>query len=414
MFAVRLACSLPLALLIALGLCPAARTWGDSTAPTAPPAPAAAYRPAFLPAGDAEVLQEVPSLADPAVADMRARRREFDAAPHAETTALGLARAYIDYSRQIGDAHYAGYAEAIIAPWMAQAAPAADVLLTQATILQYRHEFAPARELLERALHASPRNAQAWLTSATLYMVQGDYAAAGKACSQVTNTAGLQLGVACIASVRSYTGQARQALALLQQRQGSPAAGSAVYRAWVEGLMAEAAEHLGDWPAAESHYLAALQSQPRDNFLLVAYADFLLDRDRPREVPPLLAAQWQSDTAFLRLALAADAMHSADAGRYTWSMAARFEALKLRGSDYFGREESRFALHLEHDPQSALEMAIRNWQVQRAPGDARVLLEAALAAGQPAAAAPVIAFVKETHLEDPVLLSLSQQLSPPP
>ncbi len=196
MFALRLPCSLPLALLFALGLGPDAPTWAASTAPAPPPAPAAPYRPPFLPAGDAEVLQEVPSLADPAVADMRARRREFDAAPHAET-ALALARAYIDYSRQIGDAHYAGYAEAIIAPWTAQASPPAEVLLTQATILQYRHEFAPARALLERALHDSPRNAQAWLTSATLYMVQGDYAAAAKACSQVTNTAGLQLGVVC-------------------------------------------------------------------------------------------------------------------------------------------------------------------------------------------------------------------------
>ena len=41
---------------------------------------------------------------------------------------------------------------------------------------------------------------------------------------------------------------------------------------------------------------------------------------------------------------------------------------------------SGFALHLEHDPQSALDLAQRNWQLQRAPWDARVLLEAALAA----------------------------------
>ena len=34
-----------------------------------------------------------------------------------------LARTYIDFGRRIGDAHYAGYAEAVIAPWMAQPAP---------------------------------------------------------------------------------------------------------------------------------------------------------------------------------------------------------------------------------------------------------------------------------------------------
>jgi hypothetical protein len=174
--------------------------------------------------------------------------------------------------------------------------------------------------------------------------------------------------------------------------------------------MAETDERLGDWHEAELHYRAALEALPRDNYLLVAYADFLLDRGRAREVLPLLAAQTQSDTAFLRLALAADALHAPDAGRYTWTMAARFEALKARGSDYFGREESRFALRLGRDPQGALQLATRNWQVQRAPWDARVLLEAALAAHQPAAAAEVMAFIKETRLEDPMVLALVQQL----
>jgi Tfp pilus assembly protein PilF len=381
----------------------------DPAASLAPP-----YRPPYQPASDADLLQEVPSLEDPAVAGMRARRRTLDAAPHDVRAALALANTYIDYSRQIGDAHYAGYAEAVIAPWMALPSPPAGVLLTQATILQYRHEFAPARELLDRALRQDPRNGQAWLTSATLYMVQGNFAAASRACAQVTNTAGLELGLACLGNLRSYTGQAKQSLALLQQADNSSTGASAVYRGWIQGLMAETAERLGDWQAAELHYRAALEAQPRDNFLLVAYADFLLDRGRPREVLPLLAAQSQSDTAFLRLALAADALHAPDAGRYTWTMAARFEALKLRGSDYFGREESRFALRLGRDPQAALQLATRNWQVQRAPWDARVLLEAALAAHQPAAAAEVIAFIKETRLEDPMVLALAQQLSAAP
>ena len=380
--------------------------------PAALPASLASpYRSPYQPASDADLLQEVPSLEDPAVGAMRARRRELEATPHDVRAALALANAYIDYSRQIGDAHYAGYAEAVIAPWTALPAPPAGVLLTQATILQFRHEFAPARELLERALHQDPRNGQAWLTSATLDMVQGNFAAASKACAQVTNTAGLQPGLVCLGSLRSYTGEAKQSLALLQQAETSSTGASAVYRGWVQGLMAETAERLGNWQAAELHYRAGLEALPRDNFLLVAYADFLLDRGRPREVLPLLAAQSQSDTAFLRLALAADALHAPDAGRYTWTMAARFAALKARGSDYFGREESRFALRLGRDPQSALQLATLNWQVQRAPWDARVLLEAALAANQPAAAADVVAFIKETRLEDPMVLALVRQLS---
>jgi len=94
-------------------------------------------------------------------------------------------------------------------------------------------------------------------------------------------------------------------------------------------------------------------------------------------------------------------------------MAARFEALKQRGSDFFGREEARFALQLQHDPETSLALARRNWQFQRAPWDARVLLEAALAAHQPRAAATVVTFVEETRLEDPAVQSLLRQVPMP-
>jgi len=93
--------------------------------------------------------------------------------------------------------------------------------------------------------------------------------------------------------------------------------------------------------------------------------------------------------------------------------AARFEALRQRGSDYFGREEARFALQLQHDPRTALDMARRNWQVQRAPWDARVLLEAAKAANQPRAATEALEFLQQTGLEDPIVDPLAQEAAQP-
>jgi Tfp pilus assembly protein PilF len=374
------------------------------------PPPAAPFKPPYIPANDAEILQDVPSSADPSVLAMRTLQTALNANPKDFGTAKQLAGAYIDYSRQVGDAHYAGYAEAVIAPWVRQQSPPADALVTQGIILQYRHQFSEARVLLQRALKIDGRNPQGWLTLATLDMVQGDYGAAAKDCAQVSNNAGIDTGLGCLGSLRSYTGQARQSLTLLHQVERDATRAQPAYKAWIQGLLAESAERLGDWPAAEGYYRSALQLQPEDNYLLVAYADFLLDHSRPEEVLPLLADHIQSDTAFLRLALAAAAMHSAETQRYTWIMAARFEALRLRGSDYFGREESRFALQLQHDPQSALDMALRNWQVQRAPGDARVVLEAALAAKQPQAAAATLDFLEQTKLEDPILDSMAKNL----
>jgi tetratricopeptide (TPR) repeat protein len=283
-------------------------------------------------------------------------------------------------------------------------------MVLQATILQFRHEFAPARALLKQALKRDPRNAQAWLTLATLDMVQGDYTAAAADCAQTARTAGFLFGTACTANLRSYLGQARESVTLLTTISSEPGASQPAVLAWIDGLLAESHERLGDWRAAETHYRKALAYAPDDNFLLVAYADFLLDRGRPAEVLTLLADYAQSDTAFLRLALAHAALKSPEAPRYAWIMGARFDALAQRGSDFYGREQVRFALHLQHDPRSALALAQRNWEMQRAPWDVRVLLEAARAADDPQAAAGVLAFVRETRLEDPIIESLAREL----
>jgi tetratricopeptide (TPR) repeat protein len=381
-----------------------------SSALTSATAPAPPYTAPYTPTDDRALLQEVPSASDPAVRQMRLLRSKLDADAASLVIAQQLAQAYIDFGRQIGDAHYAGYAEAVLAPWLLRPSPPAAVLVEYAVILQYRHQFAEARRELKGALDSDPHNAQAWLTLATLDMVQGEYESASRDCSQVGASGGYILVIACTGNLRSYIGQAQQSLNLLTQIDGQAQGLPATFRSWIQGLLAETAERLGNWTQAEGHYRNALVLTPEDNFLQVAYADFLLDRNRPAEVLTLLRNSSQSDTAFLRLALAKAALQSPDLPLYTWIMGARFAALTQRGSDYFGREQVRFALYLQHDPRTALDMAKRNWEVQRAPWDARVFLEAAQAAHQPQAAAPAIAFLRKTKLQDPIIESLARRI----
>jgi len=154
----------------------------------------------------------------------------------------------------------------------------------------------------------------------------------------------------------------------------------------------------------------ALSFTPHDNFTLVNYADLLLYLHQPEKVLRLLNDDQQSDTAFLRITLAHQQMHSPDLARYTWIMAARFEALTLRGSHLFGREHSRFALQVLHDPELALTLAERNWKIQRAPWDQRVFLEAAQATHKPGAAIPVLKQLDQTHLQDPTIAPLAAEV----
>jgi hypothetical protein len=82
----------------------------------------------------------------------------------------------------------------------------------------------------------------------------------------------------------------------------------------------------------------------------------------------------------------------------------------LRGDQPHGRFEARFELVLRNDPRRALALAQANWQQQKQAGDARNLLEAAIAANDPAAAQPVLQFLKENRTQDVTLERLARQL----
>ena len=77
------------------------------------------------------------------------------------------------------------------------------------------------------------------------------------------------------------------------------------------------------------------------------------------------------------------------------------------------REEARFTLELLDRPTAALELARRNWATQREPADARILLEAAAAAAEPAAARPVLDWLDRSGLEDVRIEALVDRLRRP-
>lgn len=369
----------------------------------------------YIPRSAGVVLQHVPPSTDPRVRQFEQLRSELEAHPHDATRAVALARAYIGYGRSTGDARYLGRALAVIQPWLRQSEPPIPVQMVHATIQQSRHFFKKSRALLKHILARDPGNLQAWLTLATVAMVQGDMDAANKACVRVAAVGGRLMGVACTAALRSLTGQAAQAYALFSLIDHPGAEVPAGVKAWLQGLMADTAVRLGKPAAAEKHFKRALQLTPGDNFLLAAYGDFLLAQGRPRDVIALVGNYRASDTSFLRLVYAEAALDLPKAEADAAEMAARFAAMDRRGSHVYRREQAGFVLHVQHDPERALQLAIKNLEVQRAPKDVRIYLEAALAAQQPQAAAPVLAFIDRTGLRsvkiDPLVHKVRARLS---
>jgi tetratricopeptide (TPR) repeat protein len=368
----------------------------------------------FLPKDGGQVLETLRTTAfDPADHEIRTLRARLTAQPGNLALACEFARRCIERSRSEADPRYLGRAQAALAPWWDLPSPPVDALVLRATIKQSQHDFTNALADLNLASHLTPRNAQIWLTRSTILTVLGDYAEARKACLPLTQLASGLIALTAVASVTSLTGEAKSSCALLQNAIERNASASAGEKIWALTVLGEALERLGRVSEAETVFKKALALGQRDPYLLGAYADLLLDQGRAPEAADLLKNENRADGLLLRLALAESALvpRPATCADHIMALKARFEAGHLRGDFVHQREEARFALRLLGQPDEALRQAQANWHVQHEPADLRILLESALAAGDPAAARPALDFMQSNHLEDVELAKLAQRLT---
>ncbi|MCX7153733.1 MAG: hypothetical protein NT115_14810 [Proteobacteria bacterium] len=366
----------------------------------------------FVPVDDAQVLERLPIRAnDPVARELRALRAVLAADPNNTSAALDLAWRYFELATAEGDPRYIGYAEAALGPWWTLVSPPQAVLTLRGVLRQYKHEFGPALTDLAAATAADPTDVNAWSWRAAIHLVQADYSASRADCEGLRPHASALRLAGCIASVDGVSGRARAAhhmlaSALAQEKSAPPG-----LKLWMHTRLAEFSQRLGEHAQAERHFKLALAQGVTDQFLLAAYADLLLDAGRGKEVLVMLKESVRSDVLLLRLALAAKATGSKELTEYADALQARFDAAALRGDKLHLQEQARFLLHVQGKPREALAVARENWRAeQREPRDARILLEAALAAGDAAGAAPALQWLSESAHEDPLLRQLAGRL----
>jgi tetratricopeptide (TPR) repeat protein len=373
-----------------------------------PPASADVPR---LPHDDAEIVEHLPLRAS----DPRERERErlhaiLVAHPDDLRTALTLSRLDIQLSRARSDPRYLGYAQAALGSWWDLPSPPTDVLVLRATIRQSSHDFEGALADLDRVVSIAPDDAQAWITRSVVLAVRGRYDEAKASCQPLVRLAPELVYTVCETSIDAVSGSAgpaydRLATTIRQSRRLSPDENE-----WASSTLGEIALRLGHDRDAETAFSTALVIDPDDPYVLAAYADLLLDLERPADAIKLVAGRTDNDGLLLRLALAEARAHAPEATAHAEMLGARFDASHLRGDTVHRREEARFELALRAHPKTALALALANWDVQREPWDVRILLESALAAGDAKAAAPAVAFLDEHRLEDPRILALAAKV----
>lgn len=342
----------------------------------------------FTPAADAEVLEQLPERSSPLLAELKRRRVLLERVPNDERAAIAVARKAIDAARATGDPRYLGQAQAALGRWWNLPEPGAEVLLLRATIRQSLHAFAAALADLDRLLAVEPGHPQARLTRASVLAVRGRYAEAKADCAALAGRTSELVVATCTATAEHAAGSdaatyRRLAASLAQAR------GDGALRGWAETLAGEIAAAAGESHLAEGHFRAALAANPADTYARAAWADFLLDAGRSDEVVALLDADTRNDALLLRLTLAEKEIpgrRSAYLLHAGW-LADRFAAARRRGDETHLREEARYVLAVEGDPQRAVALARRNFEQQREAADLQLLITTAQAAGDDAALA---------------------------
>lgn len=365
----------------------------------------------YRPAGPEVVLERLPQKrGDAGAAALAADRARLAAQPQNPQLALSVAGRYFDLAGAEGDPRYIGYAQAALAPWATDRAAPLDILFMRGKLLQWRHEFKPALELFDLVLQRQPDHFDALNWRAAVLTVLADYDSARRDCRALQAKEKELYWGGCLAFVDGLTGQAAAAERRMAELLARHADAGSATQLWLLTRLADIAARLGRPAAADRYFKRALALGVTSQYLLANYADFLMDEGRHAEVVTLLRDWTRSDVLLLRLTLAEQALGAPEFKTHARTLRERFAAAALRGDTLHQQEESRFQLLVERNAARALELAVINWDVQREPYDARILLEAAAAAQRPDQAQSALDWLARSRHEDPRLTALANTL----
>jgi thioredoxin-like negative regulator of GroEL len=352
------------------------------------------------PTDDNLVLATVTPGQTDADSPLRAAQTALARDPKNLELAVAVARIGIEEGRTRGDPRMYGQAQAALMPWWKQTDPPDEIQVLRAVILQSFHDFKGAATDLDAILKRSPANAQARLSRAFIRMVTGDPKPAQEDCNRLPRGIDAIVAQICLARVEALTGEGERAFMRLKRILAFKARSDSAMSRFAFVVMADIAVGLGRNADADALYDQAAAKGAPDVSLLAAHADLLLDLDRPADALAVLDGRGEVDVLILRRAIAAKRIGDPRVAEWSAILSERFAAAKLGGVSVHLREDARFRLEILEDAGEALALARANWEVQREPADAHLLVECALAAGQPNAANDVKDFVARTGIKD--------------
>ena len=374
----------------------------------------------FTPANDSDIVERLPlSATDPSVRRLQSLRKQLEAKPDDVALRIEIAKRYFDLSMAQGDPRYVGYASAALTP-LDKAAPAGSPKMAasywqiKGILQQYSHNFDGALASLDKASMADPKSPDPMAWRVAIHMVQANYAKAQAECDALKPLTTPLFAAGCSQYALAHSGGAaglQSAFDTLNAAVKAEPNAQPELMLWELTRLAEMAIRLNRFDEAEAYFQRAFKLGVTDQFLLGAYADFLLQQKKPEAVITLLADWERSDILLLRLALAGKAFKHKKATDWASSLRDRFVEAAKRGDRLHEQEAARFELDIENNPKKALALAANNYKLQKEPRDAEVLLRTALAANDAATAEPALTWLKQSKYEDAHMADLAAQLT---
>ncbi len=277
---------------------------------------------------------------------------------------------------------YYGRASALIKPLLAANPNDVELQFYSATVLQHYHQFTQAQQILSQILTKQPQHVAAWLMKANIHMVQGDLAAAKKACLRLLGQSSLLLSSACVHEVNAEHGQVVQSYQQLKNIIKLAGVIPKEQNVWLKQILADLAQRQKLSQQALEHLAGIPLSQAPVSYL-VLWADIQLAQQQHQEIlkklaPIVLTSDSFDDALLLRLALAEQYSTPATT-LWKQRLSQRIKIRLQRNDTAHAADIARYYLDIEPDASKALHWAEINWQQAKMTAD-KYLLERAKAA----------------------------------
>ncbi|MBB3048281.1 thioredoxin-like negative regulator of GroEL [Litorivivens lipolytica] len=311
-----------------------------------------------------------PEVRLPEGSDIVWRRTLHNAPPNRDL--LTKVKRLIEHSREQGDLRALGQAEALLAK---PTESTTEIAVLKAVIAQRKHAFSEATVMLKQVLAQAPRHPQANFTLHNVALVQGNYALALSTCNRLGEIGYRLIQASCHYNLIGLEGQPEKAFTGLQSILQNPPAHSELESAWAMGTLAELAAAINH-PETERYYSATLALSPKDHYSAAGLADWHLRQGAPDKALTVLSGRPSTDRLDLLRLIALRQSKRPGSEPLQRELQQRFERASQRDETLHLYERARFLLDVENNPRAALELAERNFAIQKERADLQLLQRA--------------------------------------